>query len=126
MSPKEPQANPDSTRDEVTEGTEDDATAIMPENTLPADPEQLGRLLRNPVYSGVTPQFWASLDAVCSAEAWQLHRNEPEGGSSYLAVGARLGYARGIREELGDLEVPCRQDRLARLSQGPAAARSRQ
>ena len=41
MSPKEPQANPDSTRDEVTEGTEDDATAIMPENTLPADPEQL-------------------------------------------------------------------------------------
>src|SRR3712207_6100032 len=34
---------------------------------------ELGRLLRNPVYSGVTPQFWASLDAVCSAPAWELH-----------------------------------------------------
>ncbi|MCP3138997.1 nSTAND1 domain-containing NTPase [Pyxidicoccus xibeiensis] len=40
---------------------------------------------------------WRELRAM--AEAWQLHRNEPEGGSSYLAVGARLGYARGIREE---------------------------
>ena len=36
MSPKEPQEF-----DEVTEGTEDDATGLMPENTLPADPEQL-------------------------------------------------------------------------------------
>jgi TldD protein len=34
---------------------------------------RLGRLLRNPVYSGVTPRFWASLDAVCSAPAWELH-----------------------------------------------------
>ena len=32
----------------------------------------LGRLLRNPSYHGVTPRFWASLDAVCSAEAWSL------------------------------------------------------
>jgi TldD protein len=33
---------------------------------------QLGRLLRDPVYSGVTPTFWGSLDAVCSAGEWQL------------------------------------------------------
>jgi TldD protein len=33
---------------------------------------QLGRLLRDPVYSGVTPTFWGSLDAVCSASEWQL------------------------------------------------------
>jgi TldD protein len=33
---------------------------------------ELGRLYRNPSYSGVTPRFWASLDAVCSAEAWEL------------------------------------------------------
>jgi TldD protein len=31
------------------------------------------RLLRNPVYAGVTPSFWAGLDAVCSAPAWRLH-----------------------------------------------------
>jgi TldD protein len=33
---------------------------------------RLGRLLRNPTYTGVTPEFWSRLDAVCSAEAWQL------------------------------------------------------
>ena len=33
---------------------------------------ELGRLLRNPVYQGVTPAFWASLDAVCSASEWSL------------------------------------------------------
>jgi TldD protein len=31
-----------------------------------------GRLLRNPSYSGVTPQFWASLDAICSPSEWRL------------------------------------------------------
>jgi TldD protein len=31
-----------------------------------------GRLLRNPSYAGVTPEFWASCDAVCSAADWQL------------------------------------------------------
>jgi TldD protein len=33
---------------------------------------RLGRLLRDPVYAGVTPAFWASLDAVCSAPEWRL------------------------------------------------------
>ncbi|MBD0282610.1 MAG: TldD/PmbA family protein, partial [Thermoleophilaceae bacterium] len=31
-----------------------------------------GRLLRNPSYSGVTPEFWASCDAVCSQSDWGL------------------------------------------------------
>jgi TldD protein len=31
-----------------------------------------GRLLRNPSYAGVTPAFWASCDAVCSASDWRL------------------------------------------------------
>ncbi|HLM09167.1 MAG TPA: TldD/PmbA family protein [Thermoleophilaceae bacterium] len=30
------------------------------------------RLLRNPSYAGVTPEFWGSCDAVCSARDWQL------------------------------------------------------
>jgi len=32
---------------------------------------QLGRLYRNPSYAGITPQFWGSLDAVCSAADWR-------------------------------------------------------
>jgi TldD protein len=31
-----------------------------------------GRLLRNPTYAGRTPAFWASCDAVCSADEWRL------------------------------------------------------
>jgi TldD protein len=31
-----------------------------------------GRLLRNPSYAGVTPEFWASCDAVCSPDEWRL------------------------------------------------------
>jgi TldD protein len=31
-----------------------------------------GRMLRNPSYAGVTPAFWAGLDAVCSAPEWRL------------------------------------------------------
>jgi TldD protein len=34
---------------------------------------ELGRLVRNPSYAGVTPGFWASCDAVCSASEWELH-----------------------------------------------------
>jgi TldD protein len=30
------------------------------------------RLLRNPSYAGVTPEFWASCDAVCSPHEWRL------------------------------------------------------
>ena len=33
---------------------------------------ELGRLLRNPSYAGMTPQFWSGLDAVCSQSEWRL------------------------------------------------------
>ncbi len=33
---------------------------------------ELGGLVRNPSYAGVTPEFWGSLDAVGSRECWQL------------------------------------------------------
>jgi TldD protein len=33
---------------------------------------QRGRLLRNPSYAGVTPEFWAGCDAVCSPSEWRL------------------------------------------------------
>jgi len=31
-----------------------------------------GRLLRNPSYAGITPEFWGRLDAVCSTPEWRL------------------------------------------------------
>jgi TldD protein len=34
---------------------------------------ELAGLVRNPSYAGITPQFWGSLDAVCSQGAWQVH-----------------------------------------------------
>lgn len=33
---------------------------------------RLGRLLRNPSYAGLTPEFWGSMDAVCSPSEWRL------------------------------------------------------
>jgi TldD protein len=33
---------------------------------------KLGRLLKNPIYTGMTPQFWGSCDAICSAEHWRV------------------------------------------------------
>ncbi len=33
---------------------------------------RLGRMLRDPVYAGTSPVFWAGLDAVGSAEQWKL------------------------------------------------------
>jgi TldD protein len=33
---------------------------------------ELGRLLRNPTYAGVTPRFWGALDAAGSREAFEL------------------------------------------------------
>src|SRR5215216_924189 len=34
---------------------------------------ELTRLVQNPSYAGVTPQFWAGCDAVCSPPEWRLH-----------------------------------------------------
>ncbi len=30
-------------------------------------------MLRDATYTGITPQFWGSLDAVAGPEAWRLH-----------------------------------------------------
>jgi TldD protein len=31
-----------------------------------------GRLVKNPTYQGITPQFWNACDAICDARHWQL------------------------------------------------------
>ena len=33
---------------------------------------RIGRLVRNPVYSGTTPEFWRSCDAVADRDSWQI------------------------------------------------------
>ena len=33
---------------------------------------RLGRMLRHPNYTGITPHFWGACDAVCSKGAWQV------------------------------------------------------
>jgi TldD protein len=33
---------------------------------------QLGRLLKNCTYTGLTPQFWRSCDAVCDEDHWEV------------------------------------------------------
>lgn len=33
---------------------------------------RLGRLLRNPLYTGITPEFWRSCDAVADRASWQI------------------------------------------------------
>ncbi len=34
---------------------------------------KLGRMLRNPTYTGITPQFWNSCDAVAGSKHWQMY-----------------------------------------------------
>ena len=33
---------------------------------------KLGRMLKNPSYSGITTEFWNSMDAICSRDHWML------------------------------------------------------
>jgi TldD protein len=33
---------------------------------------EIGKMLKNPVYSGMTPEFWGGCDAICHKKDWQL------------------------------------------------------
>jgi TldD protein len=33
---------------------------------------KLAEMVRNPTYTGITPEFWGSCDAICGASEWQL------------------------------------------------------
>jgi TldD protein len=33
---------------------------------------KLGRILKNPNYQGITPEFWRSCDAICDSDSWKL------------------------------------------------------
>jgi TldD protein len=60
------------------------------------------RMLRNPTYAGITPQFWAGLDAICSRPAWKLWgvlncgKGEP-GQSMHVSHGAAPARFRNVQ-----------------------------
>ena len=60
-----------------------------------------GRLLRNPSYEGLTPEFWARLDAVCSESDWGLAstldcgKGEP-GQRAHVSHGSAPARFRGV------------------------------
>jgi TldD protein len=60
------------------------------------------RMLRNPTYVGITPQFWGGLDAICSRPAWKLWgvlncgKGEP-GQSMHVSHGAAPARFRNVQ-----------------------------
>ena len=54
---------------------------------------KLGRMLRDATYTGITPQFWGSLDAVAGRDSWRLYgmtncgKGQP-GQSAHVSHGA--------------------------------------
>lgn len=52
---------------------------------------RLGRMLKNPTYTGVTPEFWNACDAVCGPEAWRLY-GTPNCGKGQPSQTAHVGH----------------------------------
>jgi len=52
---------------------------------------KLGRLYKNATYTGITPEFWGSCDAVCGPEAWRLW-GTPNCGKGEPSQTARVGH----------------------------------
>jgi TldD protein len=52
---------------------------------------KLGRLYKNATYTGITPEFWGSCDAVCGPQAWALW-GTPNCGKGEPGQTARVGH----------------------------------
>jgi TldD protein len=63
---------------------------------------RLGRMLRDATYTGITPIFWGSLDAVAGADSWQLYgltncgKGQP-GQSAHVSHGAAPARFRNVQ-----------------------------
>jgi TldD protein len=63
---------------------------------------RLGRMVRDATYTGITPTFWGSLDAVAGPEAWRLHgltncgKGQP-GQSAHVSHGAAPARFRDVQ-----------------------------
>jgi TldD protein len=56
---------------------------------------ELGEILRNPIYSGMTPAFWSSLDALADRSTWHLW-GVPNCGKGQPSQVARVGHGAPI------------------------------
>lgn len=67
---------------------------------------ELGRMVRMPNYTGITPRFWASCDAVCNENHWQVWglpncgKGEPM-QVAHVAHGAAPARFRGVKVGVG-------------------------
>ena len=67
---------------------------------------ELGRMVKTPNYTGITPHFWASCDAICSREHWQVWglsncgKGEPM-QVAHVAHGAAPARFRGVQVGVG-------------------------
>jgi TldD protein len=52
---------------------------------------KLGRMLKNPRYTGITPQFWASCDAIAGPEEWRVW-GTPNCGKGQPGQTMRVGH----------------------------------
>jgi TldD protein len=63
---------------------------------------KLGRMLRDATYTGITPQFWGSLDAVAGQDSWRLYgltncgKGQP-GQSAHVSHGAAPARFRNVQ-----------------------------
>jgi TldD protein len=63
---------------------------------------RLGRMIRDATYTGITPAFWGSLDAVAGSEEWRLHgltncgKGQP-GQSAHVSHGAAPSRFRDVQ-----------------------------
>jgi TldD protein len=52
---------------------------------------RLGRMLKNPRYTGITPRFWGSCDAIAGPEEWRMH-GTPNCGKGQPGQTMRVGH----------------------------------
>ena len=52
---------------------------------------KLGRVYKNPTYTGVTPEFWNACDAICGPEEWRLF-GTPNCGKGQPSQTAHVGH----------------------------------
>ena len=52
---------------------------------------KLGRIYRNPTYTGITPEFWNSCDAICSQRHWKMW-GTPNCGKGEPSQTAHVGH----------------------------------
>ncbi|MGI0133023.1 MAG: TldD/PmbA family protein [Thermoplasmata archaeon] len=64
---------------------------------------ELGELVRNPIYAGMTPSFWASMDAVGDTSTWHLW-GVPNCGKGEPGQVARVGHGAPVAR-FRDVEV---------------------